>query len=46
MNPRTKLGEGDMHRVAAIFGFMALMGIIGAFLIFPVYEASLGRILC
>lgn len=40
INPRTKLGLGDLHRMALVFGFFAVNGLIGAFLFFPWYEGS------
>ena len=41
MNPKTKLGFGDLDRMAAIFAIIAILGFIGCFF-FPWYESSWG----
>ncbi|MDD4593275.1 MAG: APC family permease [Parabacteroides sp.] len=41
MNPKTKLGFGDLDRMAAIFAIIAILGFIGCFF-FPWYEGSWG----
>ncbi len=39
INPKTKLAPGDLHRMAIIFGFLAIVGFVGIFF-FPWYEAD------
>ena len=39
INPRTKLAPGDLHRMPLMFGFFAVLGLIGCYF-FPWYEGS------
>jgi amino acid transporter len=39
INPRTKLAPGDLHRIPLMFGFFAVLGLIGCFF-FPWYEGA------
>lgn len=40
LNPHTKLGRGDLHKMAIVFGFFSIIGLLGSFGFFPWYEAS------
>jgi amino acid transporter len=42
INPKTKLGKGDLHRTSAIFLLFAAFGIFGSFVFFPWYESDWG----
>lgn len=41
INPKTKLGVGDLYRIGAAFALLTIFGILGS-LFLPVYEASWG----
>jgi len=43
INPKTKLGKGDIHRTSAIFLLFAVFGLFGSFVFFPWYEADWGE---
>jgi amino acid transporter len=43
LNPKTKIGKGDMHRTSAIFLLFAAFGLFGSFIFFPWYEADWGE---
>jgi amino acid transporter len=40
INPKTKLANGDLYRIASLFGLFALLGFVGGYMFFPWYEGA------